>query len=969
MGNESVNDMAQTGDFTCKFIVGVDLGTTNSAVSYVDITSNNPKKCKIKFLDITQLVAPGELDKRPVLPSFLYLPGEYDMSAGSAALPWDSERKYAVGEIAREQGALVPGRLVSSAKSWLCHGGVDRTAGILPWGKDTDTKKVSPVEASSRYLQHIREVWNDEIAKGREDYLLEEQLIIITVPASFDEVARELTVKAAQQAGLNLNRIKLMEEPLAAFYAWLYQNRDTWQEKIKPGQIILVCDVGGGTTDFTIISASDGEQGLRFNRLSVGDHLMLGGDNMDLTIARFVETQLTGKPGQLDSKKWHQLAHQCRKAKELLLSKKNKLENVDITIMGGGSKLIGDTLKSSISNEQIEELIIDGFFPFVPLENEQKSTGRKGLTEWGLPYVQDPKVTSHLAWFWQRSNPLIKKETNRETPYPDFLLFNGGALTPKIIRNRINNVVQKWFQDEAGAEWNPEELNNPRPELSVAIGAVNYGISKMFNDIKVGSGSPRAYYVKVAVTADQQEQSTEGETTTDQAEKKHKSVCLVPRNSEEGFETQLPKPSFEMITNQPVAFNIFSSSTRLDDQIGNVVNLSEEEITQLPPIHTLLRYGKKGETIPIPVNLAVRLTETGTLELWCNAQKSSHRWQLQFDARLGEKELPQSSRPDETVDIATFENANNKLLKAFTSKDGANPELLFKEIVAALALRKENIPTSVIRKLADTLIKNKQGRSFSPQHEARWLNLLGFCMRPGFGDALDEWRIKEIWKIFLEGLKYSDKHQCLSEWWILWRRIAGGLKAGQQMELFKHFSPSIMASESTKRKAKKNPKNKSNIHDENEIWMTLAGLERLAVEVKEKLGKQLLNKFRKGNPSAKEIWSLSRLGARIPFHGPLDRVISAQEVSSWITTILEKDMKPTDALAHALTQLARNTGDRERDLNQTDKDKLFSWLDKMPNGNTFKDLINNPESAMSQKEQDWIFGESLPPGLVISDID
>lgn len=962
MGNATVNDTAKAEDVPCKFIVGIDLGTTNSAVSYVDLTGNRSKDCNIKFLDIIQLIAPGELDKRSVLPSFLYLPGGYEIPAGSTALPWDAKREYAVGEIAREQGALVPGRLVSSAKSWLCHGGVDRTAGILPWGKDSDAQKVSPVEASSRYLQHIREVWNETIAKGRDNYFLEEQMIIITVPASFDEVARELTVKAAQKAGLNLNRIKLMEEPLAAFYAWLYQNKDKWQEKIKPGQIVLVCDVGGGTTDFTIIAASEGEDGLRFNRLSVGDHLMLGGDNMDLTIARVIEMQLTGQPGKLDSKKWHQLTHQCRKAKELLLSEKENKQDVDITIMGGGSKLIAGTLKSNINRTKIEELIIDGFFPFVDLEKEQKSISRKGLTEWGLPYVQNPQVTSHLADFWQRSLPLIKKETGRDTPYPDFLLFNGGALTPNVIRGRIQSVVQKWFKNAAGEDWQPEELNNPRPELAVAIGAVNYGIAKIFNDIKVGSGSPRAYYVKVAVANDNVDGSG-------QPLKTHKAVCLVPRNSEEGFETQLEKPSFEVITNQPVSFNIFSSSTRLDDKIGNIVNLSEEEVTQLPPIHTLLRYGKKLETIPLPVNLSVRLTETGTLELWCDSQQSSHRWQLQFDARLGEKEQVPSSGSDETIDLETIEKSIQKVLDIFNNSNSkSNPETLFKDIVSGFTMSKEKLPTSAIRKLADTLIKCKNGRSFSPQHEARWLNLLGFCMRPGFGDPLDEWRIKEAWKICLEGLKFPDKQQCISEWWILWRRIAGGLKAGQQMELYKQFAPALISSENKKKNARKNPKNKSNLHDELEIWMTLASLERLSAELKDKLGNQLLKKFHKGTPGSKELWSLSRLGARIPFHGPLDRVISAQAVTSWIKTILSRNLEPSDALAHALSELARTTGDRERDLTQSDKDILFDWLNRIPNGNYFKELINNPESALSQKEQDWIFGESLPPGLVISSL-
>lgn len=954
VNNQTIDNQMGSQDTPYKFIVGIDLGTTNSAIAYVDLTRDDSKNRRIEFLNVPQLRAPGELDTLPLLPSFLYIPGPYDLPKGSVALPWDKNRNYAVGEIAREQGALVPGRLVSSAKSWLCHGGVDRTSDILPWVKDMDVEKVSPVEASARYLQHMREAWNEIIAKYREGYTLEEQMVIITVPASFDEVARELTVKAAQKAGLN--RIKLMEEPLAAFYAWLYTNKDTWQEKMRLGQLVLVCDVGGGTTDFTIIALVKGENGLRFNRLSVGDHIMLGGDNIDLTIARHTEIKLFGKTGQLDTKRWHQLTNQCRKAKEQLLSDDNVKKEVDITLMGSGGKLIADTLKITITNKQIEDLILDGFFPFVPLEYTQKNSGRKGLSEWGLPYAQDTKVTSHLATFWQKSAPLLKQETGREHPYPDFLLFNGGSLTPAILRNRIQDVVQKWHQDKAENGWIPEELKNPNPELAVAIGAVNYGIARLFDGIRVGAGTPRSYYVEVAA----------GEADNKQDSKLRKSICLVPRSSEEGFETKLEKPSFKVLTNQPVSFHVFSSSTRLGDNIGDIADIPEDEITILPPIHTILRYGKKGEAKPLPVFLSVRLTEIGTLELWCNSQESTHNWQLQFDVRLGESRQPQSSSSNETLDTATIEQAREKINEVFNVKDGLSPDLLVKELTSTLSINKAKWPTPVIRKLTDFLLKNKQGRSFSPEHEARWLNLLGYCLRPGFGDPLDEWRIKETWKIFLEGLQFGDKYQCLSEWWILWRRIAGGLKAGQQMEICKKLSPYIQSSAANIKKSRKNHKSKSIAHDELEIWMTLASLERLETEIKEKLGKQLLKKLRFGNPCPKELWSLSRLGSRIPFHGPLDKIVSVYEVSSWINVLLAKDMETTDALAHAFVQLARITGDRERDLPQTDRDKLFAWLDKSPNAAHFKELINNPESTADHDEQDWIFGEALPLGLVVS---
>ncbi len=953
--DESTDESIELEETQYKYIVGIDLGTTNSAVSYVDLTIKDSGKNKICFLDIPQLVAPGEIGQRSVLPSFLYLPGPYEMPEGSTSLPWDTKRKYAVGEIAREQGAVVPGRLVSSAKSWLCHGSVDRTANILPWNEGADVEKISPVDASARYLLHIREVWNETMARGREGHDLEEQMVYLTVPASFDEVARELTVKASRQAGLK--HIKLIEEPLAAFYAWLYQHEKDWQKIMKPGQLIIVCDVGGGTTDFTIIAVVEGENGLCFNRLSVGEHLMLGGDNMDLTIARNVETQLCGRPGQLDSKRWHQLTHQCRKAKECLLSEKRDQQEMDIALMGAGGKLIASTLKSSINTTQVEDLIIEGFFPFVSLEDKQETGSRKGLTEWGLPYVQDPAITKHLATFWKRSVPILEKETGRTKPFPDFLLFNGGSLTPAIIRNRIRDAVQKWFQDVAGKDWSPRELHNPRPELAVAVGAANYGIARIFDGIKVGAGSPRAYYVEVSHSQGEEKEN-----------KSRKAVCLIPRSSEEGFESQLQKPEFEVLTNKPVAFCIFSSSTRIGDKIGDIVMLSEDEITLLPSINTILKYGKKKEVMPIPIHLAVRLTEIGTLELWCSSQKTSHRWQLQFDVRLGESPPAQASLSTETLDSETIDLAIKEIQDVFEKEKRGNPESLLKNIASILELDKTKWSTPVIRKMADTLFKFKQGRSFSPQHEARWLNLLGFCLRPGFGDPLDDWRTKETWKIFLEGLSFYDKHQCRTEWRILWRRVAGGLKAGQQLVVYEQLLPSLPLSESKSKRKKyhKTPKGKIFSHEVQEIWMALANLERLSVDIKETLGRQLLDRFSGGKLNPKELWALSRLGARIPFHGPLDKVVPAREVSIWIDKLLSSNPEASNALAHALVQLARSTGDRGRDLPDTEKGNVIKWLDNVPNADQYKELINNPESASGKKEQDWIFGEALPPGLVIS---
>jgi hypothetical protein len=942
-------------DTAFRYIVGIDLGTTNSAVAYVDRGSEDPaERRRIRFLDIPQLTDVREVRHRPLLPSFLYLPGPYDLPPGSTALPWDPERDYAVGEFSREQGALVPGRLVSSAKSWLCHGGVDRTAPILPWTAAPDVAKISPVEASSRYLQHLREAWNQGIAEGREGHLLEEQLVILTVPASFDEVARELTVAAARAGGLA--RVVLVEEPLAAFYSWLSEHEQDWQEGMDPGQLVLVCDVGGGTTDFTVIAVRRGERGLRFDRLAVGDHLMLGGDNMDLTLARHLEMQLLGTPGQLEPGRWHQLCHQCRQAKEHLLASPDTEQQVEVTVMGSGAKLIGGTLKGTLTLAQVEHLILEGFFPRVTLEEPPQESRRTGLTEWGLPYVQDPAVTRHLAAFWQDCRTLLHQETGRSALYPDVVLVNGAALTPVSIRNRIRDVVRSWFQTEAGAHWSPRELDNPRPDLAVAVGAAYYGLVRLGEGVRVGAGSPRAYYVEVATDA---EEAVEGERSA---------VCLVPRGMEEGFEAELTRPAFQVLANQPAVFQLYSSSTRLADGMGEVVRLAEDEITILPPIRTVLRYGKKGAARTLPVQLAVRLTEVGTLELWCRSELSPHRWQLRFDVRQqGEPVAPAGSVPGETLEVTVVEQAQEMVRAVFrngAATPTASPQHLVKELSATVGSSKGQWSTPLIRSLADALMECKQGRAFTPQHEARWFNLLGFCLRPGFGDPVDEWRVREVWKLYRQGLHFPRQAQCRSEWWIFWRRVAGGLSAGQQghvcQQVFAYLQP-----QGKKKTARKSAK-KLGAQEKLELWMALANLERLPADTKVELGRLMLAGMSKKNPRAQELWSLSRLGARIPLYGPVDRVIPSQEASAWLNTILDLNLPASQALAHPLVQLARLTGDRRRDLPRADLERLSTWLDKVPRSTHYTTMLTRPSSTLSSQDQDLVFGESLPSGLLLS---
>ena len=592
-------------------VLGLDLGTTNVGLAHGAAEGEAPPAT----FPIPQVVHAGEAAERELLPSFLYLPGEVELPAGSLALPWDPDRAYAVGAFAREQGTRVPARLVSSAKSWLSHAGVDRRSPILPWSAPEEVAKVSPVDATSRYLAHVKEAWN----AAHPDERLEDQDLVLTVPASFDAVARELTVEAAHAAGIGAH-LTLLEEPQAALYAWVASSGDAWRKQVKPGDLILVCDVGGGTVDFSLIAVMEEEGALQLSRVAVGDHILLGGDNMDLALAYAVRARLEAEGKALDDWQLRALTHGCRVAKEALFADPS-LDAAPVVIPGRGSKLIGGTIRSELRRAELESTLVDGFFPKVSAADRPAVQRRLGLTALGLPYAHDPAITRHLAAFLGRhagasaSLPPGVHAEGRTFLHPTALLFNGGVTKAALLRERVVEVLDSWIEAEGGEK--VAVLEGGDPDLAVAKGAAYFGRVRRGAGLRIRGGTARSYYVGME----------RAELAVPGVPPRIDAVCVAPFGMEEGSETRLPE-ALGLLVGEPAAFRFFASSTRRDDTVGEKVDPSDLE--ELTPIETTLQ-GAQGQVVP--VELHARVTEVGTLELSAVEQASGQRWRLEYDVR------------------------------------------------------------------------------------------------------------------------------------------------------------------------------------------------------------------------------------------------------------------------------------------------------------------------------------------------
>ncbi|MFP3557664.1 Hsp70 family protein [Paraburkholderia sp. SIMBA_049] len=922
-----------------RFTVGIDLGTSNTVVAYVETGSDD-----IRVFEVDQLVAPGEVAARPLLPSVRYHPAAGELNPGDLQLPWPPATEKpggtqppVIGQLARALGAQVPGRLVTSAKSWLSHASVDRLAPILPWGAPDDVAKVSPVAASASYLAHVRAAWNTRFP----DAPLEQQNVVLTVPASFDEGARALTLEAARLA--ELPALRLLEEPQAAFYDWLFHHRVNLRDELNDTKLVLICDVGGGTTDLTLIKVHiDASGEPQLTRIGVGNHLMLGGDNMDLALARLVETRLTqSQDGQarLSAASLSQLVERCRVAKEQLLDA-DAPESVAITLLGSGSRLIGGARTTHLTRDEIGRVVVDGFFPQVSAD-EMPRRSRAAIVEFGLPYASDAAVTRHVAAFLKRLAAQSREALGNADgnsagdtlPVPDTLLLNGGVFRAHALTQRLADTLGAWRGKPLHI------LQNDHPDVAVARGAVAYGLARAGNAPRIGGGSARSYFLVL-----------EGD----------QGICLLPRGTEEAHEVHLDDRVFALRLGQPVRFHLMSTVADTRFKPGELTDLSQGDFIRLPPIATVVQRQQASDADERPVKLTTSITEVGTLEVNCIATDDpSQRWLLQFELRRDEASGA-ASENGESARHPSLDNAIELIERAFGARASNVGPSEVKRLRAQLEHTlgpRENWDVALLRELFGALWDRAKRRRRSADHERLWLNLAGYCLRPGFGYPLDEWRVEQLWSIFDDGIQYIHESRVWSEWWTLWRRAAGGLSEDAQLQLLDAMD-FLQAASIKKQKLPFDPA-KVGYAD---MIRVQASLERISVERKIALAQNLLERLRKPSENHQTWWAIGRIGARLPFYGSAHGVVPPEVALPWLEAVLALDWKKVEPAAFAAVQLSRMTGDRSRDLPDAARETVIRRLETLGAAPAWIQMVRETV-ALDEADTGRVFGESLPAGL------
>lgn len=936
-----------------RFLVGIDLGTANCAVASVDLARSGEPV--VEDCRIPQLVRLGETDARLTLPSCLYLPDAQEFPPGALALPWDPAPSEVVGEWARWHGARVPGRLVVSAKSWLCHSAVDRGGRILPWGAGAGVLRVSPVEASSRFLKHLARAWDT----AHPDAPLASQELVITVPASFDAVARALTVEAARSAGLT--GFTLVEEPQAAFEAFVWSHRDQVGRLLEGVRLILVVDVGGGTTDFTLVEVGSSETGPTFRRIAVGDHLMLGGDNMDMALARHAEEQVVSSGRRLNAGQWSQWVQACREAKETLLGERAP-EECRVAVAGSGSALMGASLSARLTREEVVKTVLDGFLAPCGTDEKPRRTARLALQEVGLPYAQDPSIPRHLAGFlaahraagWAALTGSLEGSDGGGSgmPRPDAILLNGGVFRSARLAGRLLEVVSGWWPEAPPIR----NLASDSVDLAVARGAACHGLARRGLARRVTGGASHAVYVGLDAGGGGARSA----------------LSVIPRGMEEGTTTELGGRTFRLMLGRPVQFPLFTSTSDRIEAAGAVVAV-DEDWTPLSPLHAVLRSagGKAGTAT---VHLRATLTEIGTLELWCVSNDSDERWRLEFELR-GQTSTAAEAPGEVEAMPARWGDARQAVEGVFPPRgrtpggDGATASKAAKQLLVGLERplgpRSEwRLP--VLRELWGMAWAGATRRRRSAEHERVFFQLCGYALRPGFGYPVDDWRCEQMAGLFSEAVHFGKERPVWTEFWVAWRRIAGGLSAERQGEIWGFLRPHLawaLTPNYPKHLGRPKGVQPEGLH---EMVRLGASLEHVEPAVKGELGNwigaQLNDPAGGGGPWA---WALGRMGARVPLYGSPHQALPAAAAETWLAWLSQAQVRGVDGAAFAMAQIARRTGDRALDVSDAGREQVLEVLQTAGGPASWAKMVREV-TVLERSDEARALGDTLPVGLALN---
>ena len=909
--------------------VGIDLGTTHTVVAYAPCDEAEPSAARV--LPMPQLVSAHEVEALRLLPSFLYSPLESEQVAD----PWQ-ELPWLVGRFARHRGQELSERLVASSKSWLSHAGVARRDAILPWAANAqEIKKISPVEASQRLLAHVRRAWDDSF----EGQPLREQSVVLTVPASFDEVARELTVEAAEAAGL---RVRLLEEPQAAFYDLVAGERRHAVEALltsgAESALILVCDVGGGTTDLTLIEArrsGAGELGLE--RVAVGRHLLLGGDNIDLALAHRCEQKLLGAQGErLDPLRFSRLLLACRAAKETLLGPAAP-DSTPIRVASLGSSLVGGTLATELSRSEVEELVFGGFLPLLA-RSDAAAKPRAGLVAFGLPYERDPAISRHIVQFLER----------HAASGVDALLLNGGLFHAAGAAARVRELVANWSQRDVTL------LPYPDPDLSVARGAVAYGRSLAGHGLRIAGGTPRGFYVAVDERA------------------ARRALCVVPKGAREGERHVARTGGLWLRVGEPVQLELYTSDQATDHRPGDIVVL-DDDFMPLPPVTTLFSDADGAGQTDLEVALEGELSATGTVELASvelhpAEGRPARRFRLAFELRAAPSAGPASaksipptpSRARSLPPPAGLAEALEAVRRVFgegrTDVKARESKDLPRELERLLGERRQWTLESN-RSLFDALAEGRAARRRSEDHERVFWMLGGYCLRPGFGAPLDEQRIAQLVPLFESGIASSANARSWQQFWIAWRRIVAGIREDTQVRLLGLLEPFFAPSELKLKRSKSLKPAEASY----EVLELMASLERVPAQRRAAFGHWLIERtYRDRDP---RLWSaIGRVGARAPGYASAHHVVSPQVAETWLDHLLRERWHEVPTAAATAAQLARVTDDRARDLSTTLRAEVVRRLEASQAEPELIQPVREFVPFVEAERAAW-FGEELPVGL------